>query len=535
MNQLSKHKIPLGTLILSGVGTIIGSGWLFGAAHAAAIAGPASIFSWIIGAFLALLIALNLIEIVSIAPSSMGSMGQYLRYTHGDFASFIVEWSILLGFISLVPSEAAASTQYLSNWGYPWAATLFNNQTHDLTTNGLIIASLLCVLYFFVNYFSLSILSKSIKYITLFKLLVPLITLICLIYFGHNSDNFTAIGNHSIAPYGLNSVVTAVTAGGIVYAFNGFSTPISFALEAKNPKRNIPIAIFLSIGICALIYIALQYAYLVAIPHDELVKNTWKGLNLSSPFANLAIALNLNFIAIFMYIDAFVSPSGTGIIDMSLSARVISNLSGYFPNQFTKIDKTTGLPKAALWAVLFIAIAIMWLLPSWQKIVEVVSVGFVLSYSLIAVCNSSFRKLSSNLNNNPTAIKIKGMRILAPISFIFATFMLYWSRWPYNGLVMLVVLLGLPIYIIYAIRSKDINIRKDTAQALWLIFYLIFVAIFGYIGSSDFGGVNLIPDIYDHIILAIAAIIFYIWGTKASKKTEYYIKEIENAPKLTDL
>lgn len=529
MNQPSKHKIPLGTLILSGVGTIIGSGWLFGAAHAAAIAGPASIFSWIIGAFLALLIALNLIEIVSVSPASMGSMGQYLRYTHGDFASFIVEWAILLGFISLVPSEATASTQYLSSWSYPWAATLFNNQTHDLTTNGLIIASFLCVLYFLVNYLSLSILSKSIKYITLFKLLVPILTLVCLIYFGHDSQNFTAIGNHSIAPYGISSILTAVTAGGIVYAFNGFSTPISFALEAKNPRRNIPIAIFLSIGICTVIYVALQYAYLVSIPHEELLKNTWKGLNLSSPFANLAIALNLNFIALFMYADAFVSPSGTGIIDMSLSARVLSNLSDYFPDKITKIDKATGLPKAALCVVLVLSIAIMWLLPSWQKIVEVVSVGFVLSYSLIAVCNSSFRKLGPATGfTSSTAIRIKGMKILAPISFIFATFMLYWSSWPFNGLVMIVVLLGLPIYVIYAMRSKSVDIRTDTRKALWLISYLIFIAIFGYIGSSDFGGINLIPSIYDHIILAIASIVFYIWGVGSSEKTEYFIKEIEN-------
>ncbi|MFN7093725.1 MAG: hypothetical protein ACK4M7_00005 [Burkholderiales bacterium] len=54
---MNKHKVKLSTLILSGVGTIIGSGWLFGSAHAAALAGPAAILSWIVGAAMVLIIA----------------------------------------------------------------------------------------------------------------------------------------------------------------------------------------------------------------------------------------------------------------------------------------------------------------------------------------------------------------------------------------------------------------------------------------------------------------------------------------------
>ena len=93
-NLNNNHKIKLSTLIMSGVGTIIGSGWLFGAAHAAAVAGPASILSWVIGAIMVSIIALNLVELSTTAPIRMGSMGYFLRYTHGSLASFIAEWTI---------------------------------------------------------------------------------------------------------------------------------------------------------------------------------------------------------------------------------------------------------------------------------------------------------------------------------------------------------------------------------------------------------------------------------------------------------
>ena len=200
-NVKKKHKVKLGTLILSGVGTIIGSGWLFGAAHAAALAGPAAMLSWIFGAIMVLVIAFNLIEISTAAPPRMGSMGYYLRYTHGSFASFIAEWTILIGFISSVPSEATASTQYLSDWNYEWTHSLFNIQTNSLTHMGLLVSSALCIVYFLINYYSLAFLAKSIKAVTIFKLIVPIIAIVTFIYIGHDSTNLHALHHTELAEF----------------------------------------------------------------------------------------------------------------------------------------------------------------------------------------------------------------------------------------------------------------------------------------------------------------------------------------------
>jgi amino acid transporter len=59
-------------LLLTGLGSIIGSGWLFGAWRAAGIAGPAAIVAWVIGAVVILAIALTYAELGAMFPESGG-------------------------------------------------------------------------------------------------------------------------------------------------------------------------------------------------------------------------------------------------------------------------------------------------------------------------------------------------------------------------------------------------------------------------------------------------------------------------------
>jgi amino acid transporter len=59
---LHRHVGPLG-LLFAGVGSIIGSGWLFGAFNATHLAGPVAIFAWLIGAVMIMLIGLVYCEL----------------------------------------------------------------------------------------------------------------------------------------------------------------------------------------------------------------------------------------------------------------------------------------------------------------------------------------------------------------------------------------------------------------------------------------------------------------------------------------
>lgn len=310
--QHSRHIGPV-ALMLTGLGSIIGSGWLFGAAHAAQIAGPAAIVAWIVGMVIILSIALSYAELGAMFPES-GGMVRYARYSHGSLLGFIAGWANWIAIVSVIPIEAEASVQYMSSWPYAWAQHLFSNG--ELTPPGLMLAALLVIVYFLLNYWGVRLFAKANSAITIFKVIVPALTVGALIYSGFHPGNLGGDTPGGFAPFGWASVMTAVATSGIVFSFNGFQSPINLAGEARNPGKSVPFGVVGSILLAAVIYVALQVAFIGALSPADLAHG-WQGLNFSSPFAQLAMALGLNWLMLLLYFDAFVSPSGTGATYMA--------------------------------------------------------------------------------------------------------------------------------------------------------------------------------------------------------------------------
>src|SRR6185437_15483348 len=148
---------------------------------------------------------------------------------------------------------------------------------------------------------------------TVFKLIVPASTGLVLIASGFHSGNFSVHLQGDPHTIDFAAVLTAVATAGIVFSFNGFQSPVNLAGEARNPARSVPIAVLGSIALAAVVYVLLQVAYLGAVPPELLARSGWHGIDFRSPFAELALLVNLNWLAVLLYADAFVSPSGTGI------------------------------------------------------------------------------------------------------------------------------------------------------------------------------------------------------------------------------
>src|SRR5690606_17791328 len=167
-----------------------------------------------------------------------------------------------------------------------------------------------------------------------------------------------------------------------VFAFNGFQSPVNLAGEAKNPSRSIPIAVVGSILMAGGIYILLQVAFIGAVSPEQAAKG-WGGIHFNSPFADLAIALNLNWLALLLFADAFVSPSGAGITNTATTARMVYGMkeNGYMPKIFGSIHPKYGVPRAALWLNLAVAFVFLFLFRGWGSLAEVISVATLISYA----------------------------------------------------------------------------------------------------------------------------------------------------------
>src|ERR1700712_2220550 len=209
MPKLISRKIGPWPLLFTGLGSIIGSGWLFGAARAAADSRPGAIFAWIIGAVVVLVVASVSAELGGMFPVS-GGMVRYARVTHGGLVGFLAAWANWLSVVSTIAVEAEASIQYMSSWPYPWAQALYRGG--ELSPFALLLAGGLVVVYFLVNYWSVAVFAQSNATITIFKLVVPTITGFALISVAYHSGNLTGqvAGTGGFLPSGGAGGLTAV-------------------------------------------------------------------------------------------------------------------------------------------------------------------------------------------------------------------------------------------------------------------------------------------------------------------------------------
>ena len=102
-------------LLYASLGSIIGSGWLFGALHAAVQAGPWSVLSWVIGAVAILFLAFVFAELSTMFPNS-GALVHMTHVSHGDLVGKIWSWILFLAFVSVPPVEVSAVLTYANNY-----------------------------------------------------------------------------------------------------------------------------------------------------------------------------------------------------------------------------------------------------------------------------------------------------------------------------------------------------------------------------------------------------------------------------------
>ncbi|MBP0448003.1 APC family permease [Kitasatospora sp. RG8] len=505
------YRRSLGTISLTavGLGSIIGSGWLFGAERAARLAGPASIVAWVIGAAVALTIALTYSELGSMFPKA-GGMVRYGQYSHGSLAGYLAAWANWIAIVSVIPGEATASVQYMSSWHFGWAKGLYDGQ--ELTLSGVALASVLLVGYFALNWFAITLFAKTNTAITVFKVVVPTLTAGALLLAHFDTAHFTDHGG--FAPNGWSAVFTAVAVSGIVWAFNGFQSPLNLAGEARNPGKSLPKAVISSILIALVIYVALQVAFLGAVPTADL-SGGWSGLGYTSPLADLSIAWGMNWLALLLYADAFVSPSGTGMIYAATTSRMIHGVqeNGHLPKLFGRVDPKTGIPRPALLLNLLIAFLFLAVFRGWGSLAEIVSVATVISYITGPVAVMALRRLAPEL---PRPVRLRAMPVIAPVAMVFGSLVLYWARWPLTGKVILLMAAGLPIWAWYELRKPWAELKPHLRAGAWMIAYLFVMAAVSWAGSTDFGGQGYLPEGWDLLVVAAIGLAFYHWGVASA-------------------
>ncbi|WP_204249294.1 APC family permease [Frondihabitans sp. PAMC 28766] len=360
---------------------------------------------------------------------------------------------------------------------------------------------------------------------TWWKIGIPVLTIFILAIFNFHGSNFTAA--NGFAPTGLKGIISAIPNAGIVFALLGFEQADQLAGESVNPKRDIPRAVIGSVLIGLVIYLALQIVFIAAIPKHDIM-HTWSATATqfaTGPFALIATSIGLGWLAVVLYVDAVISPAGTGLIYFTATSRVSYGLSknGYFPRIFEATTKN-GAPWFGLIIAWVFGCICFLPFPSWQQLVGLITSASVLMYAGAPLALGAFRKRLPNLER---PYRMPAAVILSPLAFIVADEIILWSGWTVVWKLGLAIVLGYIIIVLNRVfRLNSTPVHFNWKAAYWLFPYLIGMGVIVYL--SDFNetasgaphGPQLIPFGWDILVTAIWSLIIYYWAVNTSQTTE---------------
>ena len=164
-------------------------------------------------------------------------MSNYAQYTHGSLLGFIAAWANWVSLVTIIPIEAVSAVQYMSSWPWDWAKPMGAlMKDGSISTIGLFAVYIIIAIFSLLNYWSVKLLTSFTSLISVFKLGVPLLTIIMLMISGFDTNNY----GHSAStfmPYGSAPIFAATTTSGIIFSFNAFQTIINMGSEIKNPEK----------------------------------------------------------------------------------------------------------------------------------------------------------------------------------------------------------------------------------------------------------------------------------------------------------
>jgi amino acid transporter len=501
--------------------SIIGSGWLLGAFAAANLIGGAAIIDWILGAVAAILLALVFAELGAQYPVQ-GGTGRFPHLAFGPGAGISFGFFAYLQAVTVAPIEAFAVIHYA---GYYWHS-IYNPTTGNVTHLGFVMEILLMALFTALNFLPMRIYGPLYTIVTWWKVAVPVLTIIVL-FTKFNGANLSAGGGFIPHGVGWKDIFGALPGASIVFAYLGFEQADQLAGEVKNPKRNLPIAIIGAILIGAAIYILLQIVFIGAVPASHLGPQGFLGIPATdplaiAPFAALASITGFAWLSGILRVDAFISPAGTGAIYLTSSSRISYGLARnrYFPGLFGSVDRR-GIPWFGMIVAFLAGIVFTFPFPSWHSLVVLVTSASVLMYAGAPLALGALRR---NLPAAERPFRLPIAAVIAPVSFIVANLIVYWSGFETLWKLGVAIILG---YLLIGMYHSDrpempkINWVKST----WIAAYLLGMGIISWQGAYGPDNTGRLKFPWDILVVALFSLAIYYWATMWGAQTTEEIEE----------
>jgi amino acid transporter len=237
------------------------------------------------------------------------------------------------------------------------------------------------------------------------------------------------------------------------------------------------------------------------------------------------------------------------LIYTTSSARLSFALSknGYVPSAFETTNERTKVPVFGVIFATIIGLLFLLPFPSWSALVGVVTSASVLMYSAAPLALAALRKQKPDLER---VYSLPWAPVLAPLSFVCASWIIYWAGWETYTTLMLAMLIGYALIAAsYALNLNPKAPKMDWEAAVWIIPYLLGMLVISYFGDFGAGGIVGGIGFFRHVLdqggnddlglvggLAAVAvwslIIYYVAISRRlpSDKVDEYVAEVYPPP-----
>ncbi len=453
-------------LILLGIGCVIGAGiFVLTGTAAANYAGPAIVISFIISGLACAFAGLCYAEFASMIPMA-GSAYTYAYVSIGELFAWIIGWDLvleyLLGASTVAVGWSAYVTSFLKDLGVVLPAQLCNAPFDYSPASGLVATGA------FVNLPAVlvvagiaALLMLGIKQSARFNALIVLVKVSVIMLFIAFGSHFVNAANwHPFVPantgefghFGLSGILRGAAV--VFFAYIGFDAVSTAAQEAKNPQRDMPIGILVSLTICAILYIAVALVMTGILPYTKL--------GVASPIAAAidAAGPTLFWLRPLVKFGAIMGLSSVILVLILGQSRILFSMSSdwLLPKVFAKTGKKSRSHYVATLVTGFVALLMAGIFPI-GFLGEMVSIGSLLAFTMVCASVLVLRKTKPEIKR---LFRTPWVPLVPILGIVFSVGQML--ALPRDTWIRLVVWMAIGIVIYFAYGRHSSRVHHSTLQ-----------------------------------------------------------------------